>query len=79
MHRRSALRRLASFAVGAAASVALPAASRAGDVVTTTVRTASGWVDVMGQGGRVLISISPRFMLNHPAETLSLITTGRLP
>lgn len=77
MNRRSALRRLSSVLLaGAAASV--PSLPRAMPAALSTVRDGGGWLAVIGQHGNVVIRISPRFALEHPGETVSLLATGRL-
>ncbi len=75
MHRRTVLARLAA-ALGAAA---LPLSGRANDLALSTARLALGWVAVIDRSGRSVISISPRFLLNHPLEAAHLMLHGRLP
>ena len=77
MNRRSFLTRAAGWLAGAGA--ALSAAPRATQTALTTVRDSLGWLVVIGRHGETVIRISPRFALEHPRETLSLLTTGRLP
>jgi hypothetical protein len=78
MNRRRFLHRAGISMLSVAAS-ALPAVARAPGAALSTVRDSLGWIAVVGQRGDVLIRISPRFALEHPAEALGLIRTGRLP
>jgi hypothetical protein len=76
--RRTFLQR--SIRLGAAlAATALPVVQRSAQTGLSAVRDSLGWLAVIGTRGDVLIRISPRFAVEHPAETLRLLTTGRLP
>lgn len=74
MNRRSAIRRMLAAAAAAAAS-AIPLAQRTG---YSAMRGVDGWLSVLGEHGRVIIRVSPRFALEHPRETLEILRTGTL-
>lgn len=78
MNRRSFLERAARMAAAVAAS-ALPVVQRSAQTGMSVVRDSLGWLAVIGAKGETVIRISPRFAIEHPSETLQLLTTGRLP
>lgn len=78
MNRRAFLNRIGGSMLSIMA-ISLPSAARVGQSTLSTMRDASGWLAVIGQRGDVVIRISPRFLVDHPAEALHLMTTGRLP